>query len=51
MTEPRGVITFFGIRVGPTVVVPMHTRDLAKGTLNEIIKGSGLSREELLKRL
>lgn len=33
------------------VVVPMHARDLAKGTLNAIIAGSGLTREEFLKLL
>jgi predicted RNA binding protein YcfA (HicA-like mRNA interferase family) len=30
------------------VVVPMHARDLAKGTLNAIIAGSGLTRDEFL---
>jgi len=30
------------------VVVPMHNRDLAKGTLNQIINGSGLTRNEFL---
>jgi predicted RNA binding protein YcfA (HicA-like mRNA interferase family) len=33
------------------VVVPMHARDLAKGTLSAIIEGSGLSREEFLRFL
>lgn len=33
------------------VVVPMHGRDLARGTLNTIITGSGLTREEFLKLL
>lgn len=33
------------------VVVPMHNRDLAKGTLNQIISGSGLTRDEFLARL
>ena len=33
------------------VVVPMHARDLPKGTLNAIIEGSGLTREEFLKLL
>jgi predicted RNA binding protein YcfA (HicA-like mRNA interferase family) len=31
------------------VVVPMHGRDLAKGTLNQIVNGSGLTREEFLR--
>jgi mRNA interferase HicA len=31
------------------VVVPMHARDLARGTLNAIIAASGVSREEFLK--
>ena len=31
------------------VVVPMHARDLAKGTLNQIIGGSGVSRDEFLR--
>lgn len=26
----------------------MHNRDLAKGTLNQIINGSGLTRDEFL---
>jgi hypothetical protein len=29
----------------------MHSRDLAKGTLNEIIRASGLSRDEFLEML
>jgi predicted RNA binding protein YcfA (HicA-like mRNA interferase family) len=33
------------------VVVPMHARDLAKGTLNAIIEASGVGREEFLKLL
>jgi predicted RNA binding protein YcfA (HicA-like mRNA interferase family) len=33
------------------VVVPVHARDLAKGTLNAIIEASGVSREEFLKLL
>ena len=33
------------------VVVPMHARDLAKGTLNQIIEASGVGREEFLKLL
>lgn len=33
------------------VVVPMHSRDLAKGTLNQIISGSGLARDEFLDLL
>jgi mRNA interferase HicA len=33
------------------VVVPMHRRDLAKGTLNQIINGSGLARDEFLSLL
>ena len=33
------------------VVVPMHGRDLAKGTLNQIINGSGLTRDKFLSLL
>jgi predicted RNA binding protein YcfA (HicA-like mRNA interferase family) len=33
------------------VVVPMHGRDLAKGTLNQIVSASGLDRTEFLKLL
>lgn len=33
------------------VVVPMHARDLAKGTLNQIIDASGVGREEFLRLL
>jgi len=33
------------------VVVPMHRRDLAKGTLTQIINGSGLTRDEFLSLL
>jgi len=33
------------------VVVPMHSRDLAKGTLNQIIAASGVEREEFLRLL
>jgi len=31
--------------------VPLHARDLARGTLNQIIEASGVSREEFLKLL
>jgi len=33
------------------VVVPVHARDLARGTLIAIIEASGVSREEFLKLL
>lgn len=33
------------------VVVPMHARDLAKGTLNQIVDASGVSRDEFLDLL
>jgi predicted RNA binding protein YcfA (HicA-like mRNA interferase family) len=33
------------------IVVPMHGRDLAKGTLNAIIEASGVSREEFMRLL
>lgn len=33
------------------VVVPMHSRDLAKGTLNQIVSASGLDRAEFLELL
>jgi predicted RNA binding protein YcfA (HicA-like mRNA interferase family) len=33
------------------IVVPMHSRDLAKGTLNQIVNASGLDRAEFLKLL
>lgn len=33
------------------VVVPMHRKDLAKGTLSQIVGASGLSREEFLQLL
>jgi hypothetical protein len=33
------------------VVVPMHTRDLARGTLNAIIEASGVGRDEFLRLL
>lgn len=33
------------------VVVPMHARDLAKGTLNQIVDASGVTRDEFLRRL
>ncbi|OGH48318.1 MAG: hypothetical protein A3A51_00800 [Candidatus Levybacteria bacterium RIFCSPLOWO2_01_FULL_39_10] len=31
------------------LTIPMHVKDLPKGTLNSIIKQSGLTREEFLK--
>lgn len=31
------------------VVVPMHNKDLKKGTMFQIIKGAGLTVEEFLK--
>ncbi|MCP9488168.1 MAG: type II toxin-antitoxin system HicA family toxin [Gaiellaceae bacterium MAG52_C11] len=33
------------------VVVPMHGRDLAKGTLKQIVDASGVGRDEFLKLL
>jgi predicted RNA binding protein YcfA (HicA-like mRNA interferase family) len=33
------------------VVVPMHARDLAKGTLNQIVDSSGVSRDDFLRLL
>ena len=33
------------------VIVPMHARDLARGTLSAIIDASGVSREEFRKLL
>jgi len=33
------------------VIVPLHKRDLPKGTLIEILKQAGISREELKKIL
>jgi len=33
------------------VIVPFHTKDLKKGTLHQIIKGTGVSVEEFLKNL
>jgi predicted RNA binding protein YcfA (HicA-like mRNA interferase family) len=33
------------------VVVPMHARDLAKGTLNQIVDASGATRDEFLRLL
>ena len=33
------------------VIVPYHNKDLKKGTLNNIIKGIGLSIEEFKKNL
>jgi len=30
---------------------PFHTKDLKKGTLHQIIKGTGVSVEEFLKNL
>lgn len=31
------------------IVVPMHARDLATGTLHQIIEASGVSRDEFLR--
>jgi predicted RNA binding protein YcfA (HicA-like mRNA interferase family) len=33
------------------VVVPMHARDLARGTLNQIIDACGVSRREFIELL
>jgi predicted RNA binding protein YcfA (HicA-like mRNA interferase family) len=33
------------------IVVPVHARDLATGTLHHIVEASGLSRTEFLKLL
>lgn len=34
-----------------STVVPFHGKDVPKGLLNEILKESGISREELLENL
>lgn len=34
---------------GKRLVIPMHVKDLPKGTLLSIVKQSGLTREEFLK--
>ena len=34
-----------------TVVVPWHNRDLKRGTLHAIVKGTGLTIDEFLKLL
>ena len=31
-------------------VVPMHLKDIPKGTLNSLLKEAGVSREELLRK-
>jgi len=33
------------------VTIPFHTKDIKKGTLHQIIKGSGATVEEFLKNL
>jgi predicted RNA binding protein YcfA (HicA-like mRNA interferase family) len=33
------------------IVVPMHNKDMKKGTLNQIVKATGLSIEEFLSYL
>jgi len=33
------------------IVVPMHNKDMKKGTLNQIVKATGLSKEEFLSYL
>jgi predicted RNA binding protein YcfA (HicA-like mRNA interferase family) len=33
------------------VVVPLHGKDLARGTLGQIVEASGIDREEFLKLL
>jgi predicted RNA binding protein YcfA (HicA-like mRNA interferase family) len=39
------------VRGSHHVFVPMHARDLAKGTLAAIIEASGVGREEFLRLL
>jgi predicted RNA binding protein YcfA (HicA-like mRNA interferase family) len=34
---------------GKRLTIPLHVKDLPKGTLNSIVKQSGLTREEFLK--
>ena len=33
------------------IVVPMHARDLARGTLHQIVEASGVSRQEFMRLL
>ncbi|MBU4444438.1 type II toxin-antitoxin system HicA family toxin [bacterium] len=38
---------YYNLETKRRVVVPLHKRDLPKGTLFEILKQSGISKEEL----
>ena len=38
---------YYNLETKRRVVVPIHKRDLPKGTLFEILKQSGISKEEL----
>ncbi len=42
-------VILYHSKQGKRLTIPMHVKDLPKGTLNSIIKQSGLSREEFLK--
>jgi predicted RNA binding protein YcfA (HicA-like mRNA interferase family) len=42
---------FRNVTTGVQVTVPLHTSDLPQGTLHEILKQAGISREELLDLL
>jgi predicted RNA binding protein YcfA (HicA-like mRNA interferase family) len=41
---------FYHPHTGRRVVVPLHKKDLPKGTLLEILRQAGISPEELRKR-
>ena len=38
---------YFNHETRRTAVIPFHRKDLKKGTLNDILKEAGISREEL----
>lgn len=46
LSRSRGSHHVFRHRDGRKAVVPLHNKDLPKGTLMAIIKQSGLSRDE-----
>jgi predicted RNA binding protein YcfA (HicA-like mRNA interferase family) len=42
---------FYNALTKRRVIVPLHKKDLPKGTLMEILKQAGISREELIELL
>ena len=43
-------IIMYHLKTNRRAVVPMHLKDIPKGTMNSLLKEAGISKEELLRK-